>query len=140
VPPAQGWTILNQDRQWVNLINARHDAIVYAAVGKANTQDIVSEANMLINQNIRSGGLTNVQQNSSARPVPLQGKNFQQFIELDYTADSQTNQGTMQVWGGWIVLFNASTQTSAFFNYFANTQDTVKLSLSEAGSMLASME
>lgn len=140
VAPAQGWTILNRDRQWVDLINAGHDAIVYASVGKANTQDIVSEANTLINQNIRSGGLTNVQQNSSARPVPLQGKNFQQLIELDYTADAQTNQGTMQIWGGWIVLYNSSTEISAFYNYFANSQDTFKSSLPDAGSMLVSME
>jgi hypothetical protein len=140
VAPAQGWTILNQDRQWVNLINAGHDAIVYASVGKANKQDVVSEANLLINQNIRSGGLTNVQQNSSARPTPLQGRNFQQLIELDYTADAQSNQGTMQIWGGWIVLFNSSTEMSAFFNYFASSQETFKSSLTDAAGMLSSME
>lgn len=138
--PAPGWTVLNQGPQWVGLINGGHSAILYANVGKANTQSIEREASSLINQNVQDAGMTNVQETPSAQPQTLQGRNFQQLLEVDYTADVQTNQGTTQVWGGWVTLFNSATQTAAFLNFFSNNQQAFQAALADGGSMLASME
>jgi hypothetical protein len=93
----------------------------------------------LINQNIQINGLTNVQQ-TPAPPTTLQGKNFQEVLEVDYTADVQNNQGTMQIYGGWVTLYSASNHRSGLFNLYANSQAVFKESLRDAGAMLESME
>ena len=50
------------------------------------------------------------------QPVePVQGKNFQKMLEVDYTANVQTNQGTDQLYGGWVTFYNASTGMSGFW-------------------------
>lgn len=137
VPP--GWVVSRNANQSATLFNADKTAGVYAAAGGANTPDIRQESTALISGDIQANGLTNVQQ----APSPLQpitGRNFQQVFEVDYTADVQTNQGTMQIYGGWVTLYNAANNNSAFFNLFASSQQVFRASLSDAGQMLGSME
>jgi len=69
----------------------------------------------------------------------LQGKNFQQLIEVDYTGNVQTNQGTQQQWGAWVTLYNATAHTSGSFVFYASSADAFKAAIPDAGSMLASM-
>ena len=136
---APGWTVTRQGQQSADLFNSNQSAALFVDAGGADTSDIGQESTLLINQNIQSSGLTNVQQHP-AQPQPLQGKNFQQLLEVDYTANIQTNQGTDQIYGGWVTLYNSTTGASGFFNLYAGSQDAFKAALPDAASMMVSME
>jgi hypothetical protein len=134
-----GWTVTRQGQQSADLFNGDRSAGLFVDAGRANTADIRQESTVLINQNIQSNGLTNVQQTPS-QPQTLQGKNFQELLEVDYTADVQNNQGTMQIYGGWVTLYSASTGTSGLFNLFAASQAAFNASLKDAAQMMVSMD
>lgn len=136
---APGWTVTHQGQQSADLFNSDQSAALFVVVGGADASDIVQESASLINQNIQSAGLTNVQQRP-AQPQPLQGKNFQQLLEVDYTANIQTDQGTDQIYGGWVTLYNSTTGSSGFFNLYAGSRNAFKAALSDAASMMVSME
>jgi len=134
-----GWTVIRQGDQSADLVNGDENAGLFVDAGRANTSDIRQESTMAINQNIQSEGLTNVEQ-TPAQPQTVQGKNFQEILEVDYTADVQTDQGTMQVYGAWVTLYSASTRQAGFINLFAPSQDAFDASLQEAAAMMVSME
>lgn len=136
---APGWTVTRQGQQSANLMNSDQTAGLTVVAGRAGTPDIQQESTALISGNIQINGLTNVQQ-TPASPTTVQGKNFQEVLEVDYTADAQDNQGTMQLYGGWVTLYSASTHMAALFNLYANSQAVFKASLRDAGAMLGSME
>jgi hypothetical protein len=136
---APGWTVTHQGQQSADLFNSDQSAALFVLAGSADRSDIGQESTSLINQNIQSSGLTNVQQRP-AQPQRLQGKNFQQLLEIDYTADIQTDQGTDQIYGGWVTLYNSTTGASGFFNLYAESPGTFKAALPDAASMMASME
>jgi hypothetical protein len=136
---APGWTVTHQGQQSADLFNSGQSAALFVLAGGADTSDIGQESTSLINQNIQSSGLTNVQQRP-AQPQPLQGKNFQQLLEVDYTANIQTDQGTDQIYGGWVTLYNSTTGASGFFNLYAESYDAFKAALPDAASMMVSME
>jgi hypothetical protein len=136
---APGWTVTHQGQQSADLFNSDQSAALFVVVGGADASDIVQESASLINQNIQSAGLTNVQQRP-AQPQPLQGKNFQQLLEVDYTANIQTDQGTDQIYGGWVTLYNSTTGASGFFNLYAGSRNAFKAALPDAASMMVSME
>jgi hypothetical protein len=136
---APGWTITRQGQGSASLSNSDQTAALFVTAGRADTPDIGQESSMLINQVIQGGGLTNVQQ--SLTPVEsVQGKNFQKMLEVDYTANVQTNQGTDQLYGGWVTFYNASTGMSGFLDFYAPTQALFKASLPDAAQMMVSME
>jgi hypothetical protein len=136
---APGWTIFTQDQpQQVVLVNGDHSAEMIAEEGSWNTPDINQLATVLINKQIQADGLTNVQQNPG-QPKAMQGNNFQQLLEVDYTGDLQTNQGTIQVWGAWVTLLNSSTQMAGFVELDARSQAAFNAALPDGGRMLASM-
>jgi len=136
---APGWTITRQDQQSASLSNSDQTAALFVTAGQADTADIEQESSMLINQVIQGGGLTNVQQ--TLTPVEsVQGKNFQNILEVDYTANIQTNQGTDQLYGAWVTYYNASTGMSGFLDFYAPTQALFKASLPAAAKMMVSME
>jgi hypothetical protein len=136
---APGWTVTYQGQQSADLFNSDQSAALFVLAGAADASDIGQESTSLINQNIKSSGLTNVQQRP-AQPQPLQGKNFQQLLEVDYTANIQTAQGTDQIYGGWVTLYNSVTGASGFFNLYAGSHDAFKAALPDAASMMLSME
>ena len=136
---APGWTVTHQGQQSADLFNSDQSAALFVLAGSADASDIVQESASLINQNIQSSGLTNVQQRP-AQPQPLQGKNFQQLLEVDYTANIQTDQGTDQIYGGWVTLFNSTTGASGFFNLYAGSHEGFKAALPDAATMMVSME
>jgi hypothetical protein len=136
---APGWKVTRQSQQSADLINGNQSAGLFVNAGSANTSDIAQESTFLINHNIQSSGFTNVQQ-YPAQPQKLQGKNFQQLLEVDYTADVQTNQGTGQVYGGWVTLYNATTGMSSLFNFFAGSHDAFEAALTDGAQMMVSME
>jgi hypothetical protein len=136
---AAGWTVTRQGQQSADLLNSKQSAGLFVDAGSANTSDIGQESTLLINQNIQSSGLTNVQQ-YPAQPQSLQGKNFQQLLEVDYTADIQTDQGTDQIYGGWVTLYNSTTGMSGLFNLYAGSHDAFKAALTDAANMMVSME
>ena len=136
---APGWTITRQGQGSASLSNRDQTAVLFATAGDADTPDIGQESSMLINQVIQGGGLTNVQQ--TLTPVEsVQGKNFQKLLEVDYTANVQTNQGTDQLYGGWVTFYNASTGMSGFLDFYAPTQALFKAALPDAAQMMVSME
>jgi hypothetical protein len=136
---APGWTIIHQSQQSADLFNRDQSAALFVVVGGTDEPDIVHESASLINQNIQSAGLTNVQQRP-AQPQPLQGKNFQQLLEVDYTANIQTDQGTDQIYGGWVTLYNSTTGGSGLINLYAESYEAFEAALPDAVSMMASMD
>jgi hypothetical protein len=70
----------------------------------------------------------------------LQGKNFNQLYEVDYTANLQTSQGTDQIYGGWVTLYNTVTGVSGLFNLYAPSQEMFKAALPDAAQMMLSMQ
>ena len=136
---APGWKITRQGQGSASLSNRDQTAALFVLAGDADTSDITQESSLLINQVIQGGGLTNVQQ-SATPPEPVQGKNFQWILESDYTANVQTNQGTDQLYGGWVTFFNAATGMSGFMDFYAPTQALFKASVPDAAQMMVSME
>jgi hypothetical protein len=136
---APGWTVTRQGQQSADLLNSDETAGLFVNAGTANTSDIGQEATFLISHNVQSSGLTNVQQ-YPAQPQPLQGKNFKQLLEIDYTADIQTDQGTSEIYGGWVTLYNATTRMSSLINFYAASSDVFKAALDDAAQMMVSME
>jgi hypothetical protein len=100
--------------------------------------DVGREAAALINVHNQKLGLTNVQQNPG-EPKALQGRNFQQFLETDYTATLQNNQGTIQLYGAWVTLFNPASHIAAFIDYNAYSPDDLQTATPDAARMIASM-
>lgn len=136
---APGWTVTDQREQSADLSNRDQSAALFVVVGGADASDLEQESTSLINQNIQSSGMTNVKRRS-APPQPLQGKNFQWLLEVDYTANIQTPQGTDQIYGGWVTLYNPATGGSGFFNLYAGSHDAFEAALPDAAGMFLSME
>ena len=67
-------------------------------------------------QDTLRSGLTNVVEEPQGVQT-VQGNNFTQSLQVNYTADRQTHQGTMQLYGIWVTLFNASTQIVGFIDF-----------------------
>jgi hypothetical protein len=136
---APGWTVAHQGDQSADLFNNYQSAALFVVVAGVDAPDIGQESTSLINQSIQTAGLTNVHQ----RPAPvqsLQGKNFQQLLEVDYTADIQTAQGTDQIYGGWVTLYNSKTGACGFFNLYADSRNAFEEALADASSMMESIE
>jgi hypothetical protein len=136
---APGWTVVHQGDQSADLFNSYQSAALFVVVAGVDASDIGQESTSLINQSIQTAGLTNVHQ----RPAPvqsLQGRNFQQLLEVDYTANIQTAQGTDQIYGGWVTLYNSKTGASGFFNLYADSRNAFEQALADAASMMVSME
>jgi hypothetical protein len=136
---APGWTITRQSDQSADVVKSDHSAGLFVNAGTANTPDLAQEATFLISRNVQSSGLTNVQQ-YPAQPQPLQGKNFKQLLEIDYTADIQTDQGTSEIYGGWVTLYNSTTKMSGLINLFAASSDDFTAALDDGARMMLSME
>jgi len=69
----------------------------------------------------------------------VQGNNFTQSLQVNYTVNRETDQGTMQLYGIWVTLFNASTQIAGFIDFRAISPDAFQAALPDAKSMLASI-
>lgn len=124
---APGWTISQQNSGWVAMLNGDKSVGMYAVAGGADTADINSEAALLIKNEIKTVGFTNVQQDQQATVLPVKGgKNFLQSLAIAYTANLQTNQGTQQGYGVWITLFNQSTKTAAFIDADASNLNALQ--------------
>jgi hypothetical protein len=121
---APGWTIYKKDTGMIDVINGDKTAEMFGIVGPTDTADITSEAALLIKN--ESAGLTNVQQDQSAQVQNVGGQNFPQLLDIQYTANQQTNQGTAQVFGAWVTLFNQSTKTGAFFDAYAFSENAIE--------------
>jgi hypothetical protein len=139
VTVAPGWTVAQQGGQSATLFNADRSAGVFAAAGSANLNDIRQESAFVIGGHVQGSGLTNVQQ-TPGEPQAIQGNNFQQLLEVDYTCDVQNNQGTLQLWGAWVTLYSPARHASGFLAYYANSPEQFKASLHDAGQMMVSME
>jgi hypothetical protein len=136
---APGWTIDSQNQGSVLLFNGNQSAGMYAAAGNANTSNIDREATLLINQQIKGVGLSDVQTDPQAQSQSVQGNNFQQLLPVNYTANLQTNQGTVQLYGIWVTLFNPSTHTSGFIDFFAGSSNAFQAASPDAEHMVGSM-
>jgi hypothetical protein len=134
---APGWTIVQSSQTWVLLANSDNSALMEADSGKPAMPDITEEAGFMVGLRMTSR-LTNVVQEPQGVQT-VQGNNFTQSLQVNYTANRQTNQGTMQVYGIWTTLFNASTQIACFIDFRAISPDAFQAALPDAKSMLASM-
>jgi hypothetical protein len=140
ITPAPGWTVANQDQGVVMLANSDESVIVAAGADAADRPDINQEAASSFSEYIKSAGMTNVQQDTSAQVQTIQGNNFQQLLPIAYTANIQNNQGTLEVEGVWATLFNSSTQTAGFFDVLSDSDNAVQAAVADVKSMLQSME
>jgi hypothetical protein len=139
---ASGWTIQNQGPRYANLVkDSGQKGGMDVSAGTANTRDINQESAMLIGQDIKARGLSNVKQQPQVQVQvqTLQAKNFQQSLPINYTADVHTGRGTFPAFGTWIELFNPSAQRAAFIDFYALSGDAFQASLPDAQSMIASM-
>jgi hypothetical protein len=134
---APGWTIVESSQTWVLLANSDNSALMEADSGKPAMPDITEEAGFMAGLRMTSR-LTNVVQEPQGVQT-VQGNNFTQSLQVNYTGNRQTNQGTMQVYGIWTTLFNASTQIACFIDFRAISPDAFQAALPDAKSMLASM-
>jgi hypothetical protein len=136
VPP--GWTISDTGATWVLLRKADNSANMAASSGHADTPDISDESAFLFNQLVSKSGYTNVVQ--VAQPLQtVQGNHFNQALQVNFTADQQNNQGTSQVWGIEVTLYNAATQSSGQLWLIAYSPDALQAATPDAEAMLGSM-
>ena len=133
---APGWTIVQSSETGVLLANSDNSALMEADCGKSAIPDITGEAGVMAG--LDSGGLTNVVQEPQGVQA-VHGKNFTQSLQVNYTANRQTNQGTMQLYGIWTTLFNATTHIAGSIDFRAISPDAFQAALPDANSMLASM-
>ena len=136
---APGWTIQNQYQRSANLVKGHQSVGMDASAGTASTPDITQEATLLISQDIKARGLTNVQQEPQVQAQAVQGDNFQQALPINYTANVQINQGTFPMYGTWIQLFNPGAGRAAFLDFYAISADAYQAALPDVKSMIASM-
>lgn len=136
---APGWSITNQSQNEVALLKDDKTAGMFATSGKANTSSIEQEASFLISEDVKASGYTNVQQDSTAQVQQVQGKNFNQALVIGYVANVQNSQGTMQIYGVWVTLFNASAQQGAFIDFYSNSQDNLTAAEPDLNLMLKSI-
>jgi hypothetical protein len=136
---APGWTVIDSGPTSFALANPAGTAQMNPVTsGGANTSDITDEAAYMINQDVSSSGYTNVVQ--APNPVaPVVGNNFTQSQVVNYTALLQTNQGTVEIFGNWVELFNPGTKTAAFIDYFAVSPADLQASSADANAMINSM-
>ena len=139
---APGWTLTDQKQGFANLLKGDQrsaTAVFEVAVNNADTPDIGQESALTINGAIQANGLTNVQQQPHGGVQTVQGKNFTQALQVNYTANSQVSQGTMQVYGIFVTLLNPSTQVGAFIDVWTLSQGDLQAALPDASSMIGSM-
>ena len=126
ITPASGWTVANSGHQSVLLRNGDHTAGVLAVADSANAPDINQEATADISADIKNSGLTDVQQVPVGRVQTVRGgSTYRQLLEVGYTANLQTDQGTQQIFGFWVALFNPSTRTMGFVDFFSPDPDVL---------------
>ncbi len=135
---APGWTIAQSSQTRVWLANSDNSARMEADSGKPPMPDITEEAGFMAGQDATLSGLTNVVQEPQGVQT-VRGNHFTQSLQVNYTANLQTNQGTMQLYGIWVTLFNASTQIFGFIDFRAGSTDAFMAALPDAKSMIASM-
>jgi hypothetical protein len=139
--PATGWSVESQSQKdkSVLLINADTSAEMFVAVGKVSGTDIAQVLSVDI-KNVTSGGaFSNVQLTTQGQPNTLQSDRFQQELAVGYTADLQTQQGTIPVVGVFLELLNTSTGESAFVDVHAVSSDAMKKAAKDGDAMISSM-
>jgi len=80
-----------------------------------------------------------VQQAPQGGVQTFQGRNFTQGLQVNFTGDLQTNQGTVQLYGNWVTLFNPSTRLIGFVALNAMSPDALNAAEPDGESMLASV-
>lgn len=136
---APGWTIDCMGLTWVCAGKSGSSALIEFSSGTPHATDIVDDAAAGVNMTINVNGLTNVMQEPQGGITTVQGKNFTQLLQINYTANRQTNQGTREQYGVWIDLFNPSTQIAGFINLGAANANDVQTAVSDANRMIASI-
>jgi hypothetical protein len=136
VPP--GWTIISTGPTWVLVLKADKSTEMQAASGRAVMPDINQESAYAVSQYISMSGYTNVVQ--VAQPVQtVQGNHFNQALKVNFTADSQSSQGALQLWGFYVTLYDTAAQNAGAFWVAANSPDTLQAATPDAEAMLGSM-
>ena len=138
---APGWAVANQGQGYVNLLNRDKTVQLFALAGPTSASDINEEATGDITDAIKGMGLTNVQRDPVGQVQTVQStNNYEQLVEFGFTGDVQTDQGTQQLFGFWVVLFNSSTHTAGFVNFFSPSPDALNIETTpDFNSMVSSM-
>jgi hypothetical protein len=136
--PASGWTVENQDKGVVMLMNAKKDAMLLVAAGVADSKDAAAVLDADMRKFIENFGLTNVK-GTKPKTGTLDSKTFQESVSRGFTGDAETQQGTINVVGMFAELMNTSTGMSAFIVYQAPGQDEYDASAEDADKMISSM-
>jgi hypothetical protein len=139
--PAPGWSVESQskDDRTVTLINADTSAEMFVAVGKASGTDIAQVLSTDITNATSGAAFSNVKLSGQPSQKTRQSDRFQQERGVGYTADLQTQQGTIPVVGVFAELLNTSTRESAFIDVHAVSSDALKQAAEDADAMIGSM-
>jgi hypothetical protein len=139
ITPASGWTVVSQGQGYVNLANGANSVDLFATADQTNEPNINAEASADISADIKASAQTNTQQTPVGPVQTIQGNNFQQKYVVSYTGDIQTNQGTEQIEGVWVTLFNSSTHTAGFLDIWSPNDNALNAGTNDFISMLRSM-
>jgi hypothetical protein len=137
---APGWTISSSWTSGVIAVNSANTASIELLSGAPHASDINGDMAFMINDDINVEPLTNVVQSPDPSGVQsVQGSNFTQELLVGYTADQQSDQGTSQFTGVWMVLFNPATRLDAFIDLVAQNSGDLQQAIPDAKTMIGSM-
>jgi hypothetical protein len=140
VTVAPGWSISQSWSTGVWANDSANSASIELTSGHGHAPDISTDLAWMINNDINVNVLTNVDQSPDPDGVQsVQGSNFTQESLVGYTADMQTNQGTVQLTGVWVELFNPATQNNAFIDLRAANNGDLQQAIPDAKNMISSM-
>jgi hypothetical protein len=135
---APGWSISQSWSTGVWANDSANSASIELTSGHANGQDINSDMAYMVASSAQP--LTNVSESRDPDGVQsVQGSNFTQESLVGYTADLQTNQGTVQLTGVWVDLFNPATLLDAFIDLRAANNGDLQQAIPDAKNMISSM-
>lgn len=123
---APGWTLTNRGSDWVTLYDADNTARMQVTVKPAGGGDITAvlqaDADRVINT--PQTELSNVNIVSAPKVKPVQGRNFQQAADINYTADVVSGPDITHLTGVFMELLNTSNRRSAFIDYRSDDMTT----------------
>ena len=138
VTPAEGWTVGDQGEGVVVIDKDDGTASMFIVVGVVESTD--TEAVLLADIEGFTGefGFENVKI-TKTEVKPVDSKNFQEAAMCGFTADIETQQGSLSVIGMFLELMNTSDGMAAFVMFLAQDEKAFDAAADDADSMIGSM-
>jgi hypothetical protein len=111
--PAAGWKIVRQTASSVSLMSPDQSCEFDIYTGKAGSSDANAELTALANEWAKDNSAQDVKVSSPDGPKAVNGQNFQQLSQMQFQATLAGQQGTLQLFGNFLVLLNTSSGNEA---------------------------